>query len=91
MPITLVALAAAVAALVQALIALVVKAPAVHPHWARPVSAGVLALAAVLSLGVGRLRTGEASSDRVRALRWATLVVAVAAVGVAVAAGVVNA
>jgi hypothetical protein len=87
LPVTLVALAAAVAALVQALITLLVREPAIHPHWARPASAGILAVAALLSLLVARLRAGPSSTDRVRALRWVTLATAIAAGGVALGAG----
>jgi len=85
--VTLVALAAAVAALVQALIALLVRAPAIHPHWARSASAGILAVAALLSLLVARLRAGPSMSERVQVLRWVTLAVTLAAGGVALGAG----
>jgi hypothetical protein len=85
---TLVALAAAAAALVEALLALLVRTPAVYPAWAQSAAAGSLALVALLSLALGRLRAGQASSDRVRALRWIALAIAVAAGGVAIAAGV---
>jgi hypothetical protein len=88
LPVTLVALAAGVAALVQALIALVVRAPEIHPHWARPAAAGILASAGLLSLLVARLRAGPSSSDRVRALRWVTLAVTLAAGGIALGAGI---
>ena len=88
LPVTLVALGAGVAALVQALIALLVKAPEIHPHWARPAAAGILAVAGLLSLLVARLRAGPSTSDRVLVLRWATLGVTLAAGGVALAAGV---
>jgi hypothetical protein len=87
LPITLVALAAAAAALVEALIALLVKAPAIHPHWARPAAAGILAFAALMSLALARLRAGPSSTDRVRALRWVTLIVALVAGIVALSAG----
>ena len=82
------ALAAAVAALVEALLAVVVRTNAVHPRWAQSAAAGSLALVALLSLAVGRLRAGQANSDRVRVLRWVALAVAVAAGAVAIAAGV---
>ncbi len=84
---TLVALAAAVAALVQAIIAIVVRTRAVQPHWAPAAAAGALAAAAVISLGLGRLRFGPTVGVRLRILRWATLVVAVAAGGIAIGAG----
>jgi hypothetical protein len=87
LPVTLVALAAAAAALVEALISLLVKTPSVHPHWARPAAAGILAFAALLSLVVARLRAGQSTTDRVRALRWLTVLAAVAAGAVALAAG----
>jgi hypothetical protein len=84
---TLVALAAAVAGLVQALIALVVRPRPVHPSWAPAVAAGALAFAALLSLLIGRLRFGRASATRVFALRLATAVIAIAAGGIALGAG----
>jgi lysylphosphatidylglycerol synthetase-like protein (DUF2156 family) len=87
LPVTLVALAAAVAALVQALITLLVRAPEIHPHWARPAASGILVFASLTSLLLARLRAGPSISERVRALRWATLVVAVAAGGIALGAG----
>lgn len=88
LPITLVALAAAVAALVQAVIALAFRPRPVHPAWAPSAAAGTLAFAALLSLLVGRLRAGQATTDRVRALRWVALLLAVAAGVVALVAGV---
>lgn len=88
LPITLVALAAAVAALIQAVIALAVRPRPVHPAWAPSAAAATLAFAAVLSLLLGRLRAGQATTDRVRALRWLTLAIALAAGAVALAAGV---
>ena len=90
LPITLVALAAAAAALVEALIALLVHTTQVHPHWARSVAAGVLALAALLALGIGRLRTGPPAIRQVQVLALTTSVLALAAAGVAIAAGVTN-
>jgi hypothetical protein len=86
----MVALAAAVAALVEALLALLVRTNAVHPRWAQSAAAGSLALVAVLSLGVARLRAGHAISDRTRALRWLALAIAVAAGAIALAAGVTS-
>ncbi len=88
LPVTLVALAAAVAALVQAVIALALRPRPVHPAWAPSAAAATLAFAALLSLLVGRLRAGRASSDRVRVLRWLAVLVAVAAAVVALVAGV---
>jgi len=90
LPITLVALAAAVAALVEALLAVLVRTNAVHPRWAQSAAAGSLAFVALVSLGVARLRAGQATTDRVRALRWVTAAVALAAVVIAVAAGVTS-
>jgi hypothetical protein len=85
-----VALAAAVAALVEALLAVLVRTNAVHPRWAQSAAAGSLALVAVLSLAVARLRAGHAISDRTRALRWLALAIAVAAGGVALGAGLTS-
>ena len=90
LPLTLVALAAAVAALVEALIALLVHTTAVRPHWAQAAAAGSLAAVALLSLAIGWLRAGAGTvaAERARPLRWATLLVAAAAAGLAVAAGI---
>ena len=84
---TLVALAAAVAALAQALIALVARPHPVSPTWAPAAAAGALAFAALLSLLIGRARFGPASATRVFVLRLVTAVVAVAAGGIALGAG----
>jgi hypothetical protein len=84
---TLVALAAAVAGVVQALIALILRPHPVHPAWAPAVAAGALAFAGLVSLLVGRLRFGPALQRRVVVLRVVTLVVALAAGGVALGAG----
>lgn len=85
--VTLVALVAAVAALVQAIIALVLRPHPVHPSWAPGAAAGALAVASVVSLLVGRLRFGAAVTTGVVVLRWATLVLALAAGGIALGAG----
>jgi hypothetical protein len=87
LPLALVALAAAVAALVQALSAVLLHAPGATPHWAQPAGAGILAVAALLSLLLGRLTAGRAGSVRVRALRWVTLALIAAAGALALAAG----
>src|SRR5581483_10278735 len=58
--ITLVALVAGVAALVQAVIALALRPHPVHPAWAPGAAAGALAVASLASLLVGRLRFGPA-------------------------------
>ncbi|HZS13646.1 MAG TPA: hypothetical protein VFC09_03515 [Candidatus Dormibacteraeota bacterium] len=84
---TLVALAAAVAAALQAVIALVLRPHPVHPSWAPGAAAGALAFAALCSLLVGRLRFGPAQQRRVSVLRWLTLAIALAAGGVALGAG----
>jgi hypothetical protein len=85
--VTLVALVAAVAALVQAGIALALRPHPVHPAWAPGAAAGALAAAALASLLVGRLRFGPALTRGVVVLRWATLGIAVAAGGLALGAG----
>jgi len=85
---TLVALAAAVAGLVQALIALILRPHPVHPSWAPAAAAGALAFAGLVSLLVGRLRFGPTIARRVVVLRIVTLVVALAAGGIAIGAGV---
>jgi hypothetical protein len=84
---TLVALAAAVVAVVQAVIALALRPHPVHPAWAPAAAAGALAFAAVLSLLVGRIRFGPAVERRVVVLRLVTLLLAVAAGGIALGAG----
>jgi len=86
LPLTLVALAAAIAALVQACFALLLKAPTVHPHWARPAGAGILAVAALVSLGIGRLASGPSRTPAVRGMRWAALGLVLAAAVIALAA-----
>jgi hypothetical protein len=88
LPVTLVALAAAVAALTEALLTLLVRTPEVHPHWAPPAAAGILVFASLISLLLARLRAGPSRSERVRVLRWVTLAVAVTAGGVALGAGI---
>jgi hypothetical protein len=84
----LVALAAAVAGGVQAVIALTLRPHPVHPAWAPAAAAGALAFASLVSLLVGRLRFGRALERRVVVLRVVTLVLALAAAGVAIGAGV---
>lgn len=88
LPITLVALAAGVAALVEALLALLVHTNAVRPRWAQAAAAGSLALVSLLSLALGWLRRGPAAVGRVRQLRWITLLVVIVAAALAVAAAV---
>jgi hypothetical protein len=83
----LVALAAAVAAIVQALIALILRPHPVQPAWAPAAAAGALAFASLLSLLVGRLRFGPAPQRGVIVLRVLTLLLALAAAGVALGAG----
>jgi len=85
--VTLVALVAGVAALVQAVIALALRPHPVHPSWAPGAAAGALAAASLASLLVGRLRFGRALTVGVVVLRWATLGIAEAAGGVALGAG----
>jgi hypothetical protein len=87
LPVTLVAVMAGAAALVQAIISLLVRTPQVNPHWARPAAAGILAFAGLLSLVVARLRAGPSTTLRVRRLRRVALVLVVAAGGVALGAG----
>jgi hypothetical protein len=83
----LVALAAAVAAAVQALIALLLRPHPVHPVWAPAADSGALAFASLVSLLVGRVRFGRALARRVTVLRVAALVIALAAAGIALGAG----
>jgi hypothetical protein len=85
--ITLVALAAAVAAVVQSIIALVLRPRPVHPQWAPAAAAGVLAFASLVSLLVGRLRFGRSSTRGVLTLRLSALAIALASAGVAIGAG----
>jgi len=84
---TLVALASAVAAALQALIALALRPHPVHPAWAPAAGAGALAFAALLSLVLGRLRFGPTANHRVFVLRIVTLVIALVAAGMALGAG----
>jgi cytochrome c biogenesis protein CcdA len=86
--VTLVALAATVAGLVEALLAMLVHVTNLHPAWARSAAAIALAVAGLLSLGLARLRTGPAPVRAITRLRWAAFALAVATVGLAVAAAV---
>jgi hypothetical protein len=83
----LVSLAAAVAAMAQALIALVLRPHPVHPAWAPAAAAGALAFASLLSLLLGRLRFGPTPQRGVNVLRLVALLVALAAGGIALGAG----